>query len=120
MMLVCFFDMQQRPSRNCILQLSKRAEDLKVKNITVVAVQASKVEQAKLDEWITQNNISFPIGMIQIDSSTEFVKVEETLHLTWGAQSLPWLILTNKEHVVIAEGFAVNELDEKITSLKEK
>jgi hypothetical protein len=118
--LVCFFDMEQRPSRNFMTQFRKKAEDLKAKDITVVAVQAAKVEQEKLEEWITQNNISFPIGMIQIDSSTEFVKVEETLHLTWGAQSLPWLILTNKEHVVIAEGFAVNELDEKITSLKEK
>ncbi|MBN2181914.1 MAG: hypothetical protein JW715_08355, partial [Sedimentisphaerales bacterium] len=30
--LVCFFDIQQRPSRNCIIQLSKRAEKLKAKD----------------------------------------------------------------------------------------
>ena len=31
-----------------------------------------------------------------------------------GDKSLPWLILTDKNHVVTAEGFAVSELDEKI------
>jgi hypothetical protein len=36
------------------------------------------------------------------------------MRLSWGIQSLTWLILTDKNHVVTAEGFAVNELDEKI------
>jgi len=27
---------------------------------------------------------------------------------------LPWLILTDKQHIVIAEGFGLDELDEKI------
>ena len=39
--------------------------------------------------------------------------VEQT-RFNWGVKSLPWLILTNKEHVAIAEGFALSELDEKI------
>jgi len=38
----------------------------------------------------------------------------------WGVKSLPWLILTDKEHIVRAEGFNINELDEKITTLIEK
>ncbi len=112
--LVCFFDCQQRPSRNCIPQLSKRAQELRAKDITVVAVQSSKIERAKLDEWIKENQIDFPVGMIKGDSSTEFVTVEETLHLTWGVQSLPWLILTDKKHVVVAEGFNIEELDGKL------
>jgi len=29
-------------------------------------------------------------------------------------KSLPWLILTDKEHVVRAEGFSVSELGDKI------
>ena len=48
--LVCFFDMEQRPSRNCILEISKKAKEIKEKGIITIAVQASKVEQAKLDE----------------------------------------------------------------------
>ena len=31
-----------------------------------------------------------------------------------GDKSLPWLILTDAEHIVTAEGFMSNELDEKI------
>ena len=112
--LVCFFDMEQRPSRNCIMKLNKRAQGLRAKNIVVVAVQTSNIEREKLNEWVKENSISFPVGMIQVDPSTEFGTVKETLHLTWGVKSLPWLILTNKKHTVVAEGFNIDELDLKI------
>ena len=110
--LVCFFDYQQRPSRNYILQLNKRAQELKAKGIVVIAIQASKIEQAKLNEWIKENNIPFPAGMIEGDS--------EKTQLAWGVKSLPWLILTDKQHIVHAEGFNLNVLDEKIKQLKEE
>ncbi len=112
MLLVCFWDMMQRPSRNCIMQLSKKVKELKAKDIIILTVQASKVEQAKLDEWIKDNNIPFPVGMIQND-------VEKTRFI-WGVKALPWLILTDKKHIVQAEGFNINELDEKITTLRKK
>ncbi|MBN2183386.1 MAG: hypothetical protein JW715_15860 [Sedimentisphaerales bacterium] len=105
-LLLCIWDMQQRPSRNCILQLSERAQELKVKDIVTVAVQASKVEQAKLDEWIKENNITFAVGMIQDN--------QEQILSTWGVKSLPRLILTDKKHVVTAEGFSLDELDKQI------
>ena len=104
--LLCFFDMNQRPSRNCILQLSKRAQELKAKDIVIAAVQTSKIDQEQLDEWAKENNINFPVGMIQAD--------KEQTYINWGIKSLPWLILTNAEHIVRAEGFAISELDEKI------
>lgn len=106
MILICFFDMDQRPSRNCITQLTKRAEQLKEKGVIVVAVQASKVGQNELNEWIKKNNIPFPVGMIQGD--------EEKTRFAWGVKSLPWLILTDKNHVVSVEGFAVSELQQHI------
>ena len=104
--LVCFWDMNQRPSRNCLLQLSKRAKELMAKDVVVVAVQTSKVDEDKLNDWIQKNNIHFPVGMIQDD--------EEKTRFTWGVRSLPWLILTDAEHVVTAEGFSMAELDEKL------
>jgi len=110
--LVCFFDMQQRPSRNCIIQLSKKANELKAKNVVVIAVHASKVNQSVLDDWIKENNIPYPVGMIQSD--------EEKTRFIWGVRSLPWSILANKVHAVIAEGFSTNELDEKIKTVTEK
>jgi uncharacterized GH25 family protein/5-hydroxyisourate hydrolase-like protein (transthyretin family) len=108
MLLVCFWDMNQRPSRNCLLQLSKRAQELKIKDIVIIAVQASKVEVNALDKWVSENNIVFPLGMIQGN-------VEQT-RLAWGIKSLPWLILTDSRHIVQAEGFALTELDEKLKS----
>lgn len=108
--LLCFFDMNQRPSRNCILQLSKKAQELEDKDIFIVAIQASKIEQNQLDEWIKKYEIKFPVGMINED--------EEKTRLNRGVKSLPWLILTDTEHVVIAEGFGLDELEDTIQSTK--
>ncbi len=110
--LVCFWDYEQRPSRNCILELNKKSQELKLKEIEIIAVHASKIEQAKLDEWIKENNISFPVGMIEKD--------EEQTKFNWVVKALPWLILTDKKHVVQSEGFSINELDEKIETSIEK
>lgn len=88
------------------LRLAKRAEELKRKGVTVVAVQASKVEKNDLDAWVKKNRIPFPVGMAQSD--------ETKTRFAWGVRSLPWLILTNREHKVIAEGFALQELNDKL------
>jgi len=106
MLLVCFFDMQQRPSRNCITQLAKRVKELKQKSVTIFAVQASKIDKNKLDEWVKKYNVPFPVGKIEGD--------EEKIRFTWGVKSLPWLILTDRKHIINAEGFALSELDVKI------
>jgi thioredoxin-related protein len=92
--------------------LSKRAQELKAKDIVIVAVQTSEIKREKLDEWKNENNISFPVGVIEGDS--------EKIRTNWGVRSLPWLILTDKKHTVVAEGFSIDELDDKITSLGQK
>ena len=106
MLLVCFFDMNQRPSRHCITQLAKRAEQLEEKGVTVIAVQSSKVDKNTLHEWMKEYNISYPVGTVYDD--------EDKTRFSWGVKSLPWLILTDKNHVVVAEGIALSELDLKI------
>lgn len=105
-MLVCFFDMEQRPSRHCINQLVKQAEHLKNKGVIAIAVQASKIDREVLNQWVKKYNIPFPVGMIQGD--------EEKTRFTWSVQSLPWLILTDQKHIVEANGFSLAELDERI------
>ncbi len=112
MLLVCFWDMEQRPSRNCIIQLAKQAEQLKQKGVTIVVIQASKIDENKLNEWMKKYNIPFTVGMVQDD-------IEKT-RFNWGVNSLPWLILTNQQHIVRAEGFALAELDEKISEATQK
>lgn len=108
MLLVCFFDMEQRPSRHCLAQLAKQAGRLKEKGITVVAVQASKIDKNTLDEWVKESKVPFSVGLIQDDA--------EKARFAWGVHSLPWLILTDKNHVVNSNGFSLAQLDNKIQS----
>jgi len=106
MLLVCFWDMNQRPSRNCLMQLSKKAQELKEKEVVVIAVHASNIDEKTLKECVQKNNILFAVGMIQGDG--------EKTRFNWGVKSLPWLILTDREHIVTAEGFGLDDLNEKI------
>ena len=88
------------------MQLAKQAEQLKQKGIIVVAVQASKIDENKLNDWVKKYKIPFPVGMVQGD-------VEKS-RFAWGVRSLPCLILTDRKHVIRAEGFGINALNEKI------
>ena len=108
MILVCFWDMEQRPSRYTITELAKQAEKLKEKGLTIVSVQASIVDEEALNQWVKEQNIPLPVGKITAD-------VDKT-RSAWGVRSLPWLILTDHEHIVRANGFSLAELDEKIQS----
>jgi hypothetical protein len=106
MILVCFWDINQRPSRRFVGSLAEQAVELTEKGVVIVVIQASKVEQDTLDKWLQENNISFPVGKIRSD--------EERIRFKWGIRALPWLILTDSKHIVSAEGFRINELNEKI------
>lgn len=107
MLLVCFWDMNQRPSRHCIGELIRRATSLGEKGVTILAVHAGTVEEGVFNQWIEQSKPPFPVGRITGDP-------EKTL-FDWGTASLPHLILTDRKHVVIAEGFALlGELDQRI------
>ncbi len=110
MILVCFLDIEQRPSRNTLRQLSAKAQQLGAKGVVVAAVQASKIDGSSLDEWRKRYNISFPLGMVQGD--------QEKARFTWGVRSLPWLILTDSRHVVAAAGFRLSELDAIIEQIE--
>ncbi|HUT45328.1 MAG TPA: carboxypeptidase regulatory-like domain-containing protein [Sedimentisphaerales bacterium] len=110
MILVCFFDMNQRPSRHCMIQIAKQTEQLINKGVTAIAVQASKMTQEALNQWVKKNNIPFPVGMVQGDA--------EKACFAWGVKSLPWLILTDSRHIVSSAGFGFNELDEKMKAAK--
>jgi protocatechuate 3,4-dioxygenase beta subunit len=107
MLLVCLWDMNQRPSRHCIGELIRQAATLGEKGVTILAVHAGKGEEGALEQWIEQNKPPFPVGRIADD-------IEKTL-FDWGTASLPHLILTDRKHVVIAEGFALlGGLDQRI------
>jgi hypothetical protein len=59
--------------------------------------------------WKKEAALPFPIGCVKGDT--------EKARLNWGAGALPWLILTDKAHLVAAEGFALEELEAKLKDL---
>ena len=105
-LLLCIWGMQQRPSRAFIKKLVSHSENLEKNGIVTICIQTSKVNENKLNEWTTTNDISFHIIISEAN--------EQHTQLSWAAKSLPWLILTDDRHIVIAEGFSINELDSKI------
>jgi hypothetical protein len=105
-MLVCFWDIQQRPSRHYMKSLAEKAGNLADKGITVLCVHASEVGEEALNEWMRDYNVPFNAKTIAHDV--------EKIRFAWGVKSLPWLILTDRKHIVEATGFSLTELDERI------
>lgn len=105
-LLVCFWDVGQRPSRNCVTQLAARAAELGEKGVVVAIVQSWEVEGDALNQWVKENKIPFQIGRITGNA--------EKTRFAWGVVSLPHLVLTNKEHIVVAEDFGLGDLDKQI------
>jgi hypothetical protein len=112
MILVCFFDMSQRPSRHCVTQLAAQAAKLKDNGVFIVAVQASAMGQSALDQWVKKYNVPFSVGMVRGD--------QEKTRFAWGVKSLPWLILADRRHTVVSEGFELGDLDRQLEQMKKK
>ena len=106
MVLVCFFDMNQRPARRCIEELGKQVEQLKQKGVAVVGIQAAEVYAEDFNRWLKTSDFQFPIGIIEGEPSE--------IKFNWSIQALPWLILTDKQHIVRVEGFTISELEAKL------
>jgi protocatechuate 3,4-dioxygenase beta subunit len=101
--LLCLFDLEQRPSRRVVRLLAEQQDALKQKDIVVLAVQAAVASNEAMNEWKTSNPTPFPVGRLTSKSDkTRWVS---------NVKSLPWLILTDTRGRVVAEGFALDNLD---------
>lgn len=105
--LLCFWDMHQRPSRHCIRQLSRQA--LRPQGIEVIAIETGGSDAAAINKWVQENDISFPVLTIPDG--------RDKILFAWNVQSLPWLILTDRNHVVKARGFPMHELDRQLANI---
>jgi hypothetical protein len=105
-LLILFFDQQQRPSRGMVLELAKRMDLFKAKGIVIAAVQVAPVDRTDLERWLADQKVSFGAQILPDGFDRR--------RPAWGVQSLPWLILTDKKHTVVAEGFSLNDLDKQI------
>ena len=104
--LLCLFDIEQRPSRRFVKQLADQHDALRQKGVTVLGVQAAVTTAESFKEWKDGNQVPFPVGRL----------AEKADKTKWASEveSLPWLILTDGEKQVMAEGFGLDELDAKL------
>jgi hypothetical protein len=107
--LLCLFDAGQRSSRHIVHQLEEQAAGLRRQGVTVLAAQAAVTSDEILTQWKSASPVSFPLGRV-----TE--KSEKTRWVT-AVPALPWLILTDASHRVVAEGFPLDELDAQLKKL---
>ena len=101
-LLVCFWDMDQRPSRQCIRELQKHRQALLDKNIVVLAVHSGAKPEKEVRQWLAKQNVSLTVGTIEGDPY-------DTL-LAWGVRGTPWLVLTDENHMITKAGFSPDVL----------
>jgi len=104
--LLCLFDIEQRPSRRFVRQLAEQHDALRQKGLTILGTQAAVTTAESFKEWKDANSLPFPVGRLP----------EKADQIKWvsDVESLPWLILTDGERRVTAEGFALDELEAKL------
>ncbi|MGE5295773.1 MAG: TlpA disulfide reductase family protein [Solirubrobacterales bacterium] len=101
--LMCFWDMDQRPSRHCVRQLAQQSQRLSELGVKVVAVQMAQTDPAVLSRWIQENRVDFPI-LTPSDGA-------DGIRSAWRIRSLPWLVLADENHVVTAMGGTLDDLN---------
>jgi protocatechuate 3,4-dioxygenase beta subunit len=117
--LLCFWDMEQRPCRALLQQLAGRSSTLQTAGITVLLIHFPQTYKGKaayerhrdeVQTWVRENHIPYSTDVMPGN-------VKDTKD-NWGIKFLPWLILTDKNHVVCAEGFVIGDLDKVLQEMK--
>ena len=104
--LLCLFDVGQRPSRHTLRQLEEQSASLRQRGVALLGIQAAVTTDEIFNAWKGANSVSFPVGRI----------TEQTEKCKWASDvgALPWLVLTDRNHRVVAEGFALEDLPTKL------
>lgn len=100
-LLVCFWDIDQRASRQCLQAIQEHKDVLHNRGLVVLGVHGGTQPEEQMRDWLKRNEVSLPVGTIEGDS--------HDILLNWGAKGMPWLILTDDRHVVTREGFGFDE-----------
>jgi hypothetical protein len=101
--LLCLMDVEQRASRRTLRLLGEQPATLQQKSVVLLALQAAVTGAAGFKEWQDANPVAFPVGRV----------LEQSAKTKWatGLESMPWLILVNAQGRVVAEGFALDDLE---------
>jgi hypothetical protein len=100
-LLLCFWDYDLRSSRQCVEAMQKQKDALEKKGLVVLVIHAGSQPPEQVKEWLGKTGVTLPSGTVQGDSHDAL--------LTWGAKGMPWLILTNARHMVVKEGFTLDQ-----------
>ncbi len=103
--LVCFWDVENRPARRVVQGLAERAAELEKKGVVVVTVHASGADEKQVRDWMVSNKVPFHAGMVPSGKN----KAAKAL-AAWGVGGVPWLILADERHVVTSEGSPLEPL----------
>jgi hypothetical protein len=89
--------------------LEQQAAALRQKDVCLLGVQAAVTSDETFNAWKSAAPVSFPVGRVTAKSAKT----------KWASEvaALPWLILTDAGHKVVAEGFSLDDLDAQIQSL---
>jgi hypothetical protein len=63
-LLLCLFDIEQRPSRRFVKQLAEQHDALRQKGLTVLGVQATVTTAESFKEWKAASPVPFPVGRL--------------------------------------------------------
>lgn len=107
--LLCLFDAGQRPSRHVVQLLEQQGAALKQKNVSVLGIQSVAISDETFNAWKGAGTVSFPVGRV--------TEKNDKTKWTSGTSALPWLILADASHRVVAEGFSLDDLDAQIQKL---
>ncbi len=89
--------------------MSAQLAALRQKGLTVVAAQGAVIDSRSFQEWKGWNASPFPVGRVAERS-------EQTAWVT-GLASLPWLVLTDAQGRIAAEGLDLEEIDAKLQAM---
>jgi hypothetical protein len=82
------------------------APDLRRDGVDLVCIEATGLKAEALAHWKQKQRIARPMGTTE----PEPVKVRQQ----WAVRSIPWLILTDTDGIVTAEGFDLDQLSAKL------
>ena len=80
------------------------------KGVAVLVLQSGDMAEEAFTAWKREAALPFPVARLK--------QQPEKARAAWGASALPWFILTDKSHRVIAEGFTLDHLDARLGEIK--
>jgi protocatechuate 3,4-dioxygenase beta subunit len=109
MLVLCFFDFEQRPSRHFAKKLAELAERLAGVDRVILGVETSDWDRKEIRDWLGNCGLSIPVGAIKADRDEVLAR--------FGVKSLPWILLADGRHVVRFEDVELKEIEKNLKDL---